>query len=223
MSAQPTKNIDELLQKFVSTDEHRPKFMHPWREDNQVFASETRILIRVCRSLTKEDYQQYNDSNTNELFSAGEPDAVIRLDELARAISQAPLVDEMKCVGEDIGCEECYGTGKVYWDYRTWSRKFACPACDGSGYSSFHHYEPTGRKVIDEEAGVRIGNRVFRAYFLNMLLEAMKFCDCTEATITFGARTFAAARFNLTDKIDILIMPTAQEEFYTAIKLCKPA
>lgn len=218
MSENTIKSIDELLQMFVSTDEDRAKFMKPWRERNQVFATETHILIRVNGYLTTADYPQYNSDNTNKLFPTGTPNGILTALTLENAISYAPLIDEMITVGEDVECRECDGTGSVDWEYRHWIEPFDCPVCNGSGYMSRVKSEPSGRKVINPEATVRLGLLSFRASFLKLLLEAMRYCDCAECTVTFGGST-AATLFNLTDEIDIIIMPVYTEKWYTSIGL----
>ena len=86
MSKKTTINIDELLQKFVSTDELRSKLMKPWRERNQIFASETHILIRVSGYLTNTDYPQYNSDNSTKLFPKGLPDGILTAATLENAI-----------------------------------------------------------------------------------------------------------------------------------------
>lgn len=211
MSEKTIKSIDELLQMFVSTDEDRPKFLKPWRERNHVFASETHILIRANGYLTTVDYPQHNSDNSNKLFPTGIPTGMLSAATLENAISYAPLTDEMKTVGEDVDCEECDGDGEVVWGYRHWTRTYPCPVCEGCGYSSLSKSVPTGRKVIDPHATVRIGLLYFRASFLKLVLEAMKYCDCTEAAVTIGSRT-QATRFNISDEIDIILMPVCDNK-----------
>lgn len=220
MGENTIKSIDELLQMFVSIDEHRVKFMKPWRERNQVFATETHILIRVNGYLTTADYPQYNSDNTNKLFPTGTPNGILTALTLENAISYAPLIDEMITVGEDVDCKECNGDGRVDWEYRHWTRAFECPVCDGSGYMSLSKSEPSGRKVIAPDAAVRIGLLNFRVSLLQLLLEAMRFCDCVECTVTFGSST-AATLFNLNDDIDIIIMPIFSINPYKSISLSR--
>ncbi len=218
MSEKTIKSIDELLQMFVSTDEVRPKFLKPWRERDKVFASETHILIRVNGYMTSADYPEYNNDNTNRLIPTGVPNGILSSATLENAISYAPLVDEMEERGYDIVCKECDGTGTVEWDYKHWSKSFDCPVCDGTGYSEISHVEATGRKVIDPEAAIKIGLTCFRVVYLKQILEAMKYCGCKEAAITFGGRT-GATRFNLTDEIGIILMPAILGNAYKTITL----
>lgn len=218
MSEKTIKSIDELLQMFVSTNEYRPKYLKPWRERNHVFASEMHILIRVSGYLTTVDYPQYNSDNTNKLFPVGVPDGILTAENLENAISYAPMVDEMECVGKDVECEECDGTGEVEWDYKHWRKMFECPVCYGTGYAETSSMEATGQKAIDPEAAIKIGLLCFRATFLKLILEAMEFCECKEVAVTFGSRT-TATRFNLTDDIDIILMPVNQNNPYKEIVL----
>lgn len=112
MGENTIKSIDELLQMFVSIDEHRVKFMKPWRERNQVFATETHILIRVNGYLTTADYPQYNSDNTNKLFPTGTPNGILTALTLENAISYAPLIDEMIIHGVDI---RIMNEEQAYW------------------------------------------------------------------------------------------------------------
>lgn len=218
MSGKTTINIDELLQKFVSTDEQRSKFMKPWRERNQIFASETHILIRVSGYLTNTDYPQYNSDNSNKLFPKGLPDGILTAATLENAISYAPLIDEIDSIGKYIECKECDGTGEVEWEYQHWTKGFDCPVCHGTGYSQMPREKATGKKIIDPESSIKIGQQCFQVGFLKLILEAMGHCACTQATVTFGTPT-SATRFNLTDEIDIILMPTNQKNAYKTIHL----
>lgn len=218
MSEKTIKSIDELLQMFVSTDEYRPKFMKPWRERNHVFASETHILIRANGYLTTVDYPQHNSDNTNKMFPTGIPNGILTAATLENAISHAPLVDEYERTGKDVECEECDGTGEVIWDYKCWSKSFDCPVCDGTGYTETQMVKATGQKAINPDAAIQIGLIVFRAVFLKQILDAMEYCGCKEVSVTFGSRT-TATRFNLTDEIDIILMPVNQDKPYTEIQL----
>lgn len=219
MSVNKPQNIDDLLQLFVSTDDLRPKFMRPWREGNYIFASETHICIRVKGSMTDTDYPCSN-SHTNNMFLCRCPDGKLNREILDNAISYAPTVDEIKTVGEDIECEECDGTGQVRWEYKSWTDIFDCPVCQGTGYSETARKESTGRKIIHPEAGLRIGHFVFRVNFLNLVLQAMRFCDCNEAIVSLGNLKIPA-RFSLSDSIDIILMPVLQDEYYRTIELEK--
>lgn len=212
-------NIDELLQKFVSADELRPKFLQPWRHNNHVFASETHILIRVNGNMTIAEYPTL-DLNADTLFPTGTPDGIIALKPLEDALALAPMEDEMAYIGEDVDCDECDGNGRVDWSYRHWVKRFDCPKCFGTGFTEQRRKLPTGRKVIAKDAAIRIGPHVFRADFLNILVEAMRFCDCSQSTVTFG-NPRSASLFNLAEGIDIILMPVNQDIAYTEITLYK--
>lgn len=218
MSEKTAINIDELLQRFVSTDEDRPKFMKPWRERNKVFASETHILIRVNGYMTTADYPEYNSDNTNKLFPTGVPNGMLSAAILENAISYAPLVDEMERIWNDIECVVCDGEGQVEWEYRHWTKRFDCPCCFGTGYTETAQMKATGRKVIDPEATIKIGLVCFRAVFLKQILDAMEYCGCQETAVTLGTRS-TATRFNITDEIDIILMPVNQHTAYKTIHL----
>lgn len=221
MSETEIKNRDELLQMFVCTDDMRAKLMKPWIERDNIFASESHICIRTKMGVNDNaDYPRFDDGKTNQLFpvSIAGADGKLSFKILENALSYAPMVDEMDWVGEDIECEECGGTGQVHWDYRCWTRAFDCPVCDGTGYSSQSKQVATGKKVVDPEACVAIESVCFRACFLNMLLEAMKFLHCEDVSVTLTGPSFAA-RFELTYNTDIIIMPVMQNNPYKTIHL----
>lgn len=217
MSKETIKNIDELLQIFVCKDEDRPKFMKPWSDGRYVFASETHILIRVPSELTSNDYPA-TDIKTSQLFPKCDPTYTISMAQLSDTLAKVPLIDEMERVGEDITCDECDGTGEVYWDYKTWSKEFDCPCCDGTGYISTSELKPTGNKIVDPDKLVLVGLRTHKAIFLSMLLDAMKFFKCAQATVAFG-QPFRGTLFSLSNNIDILIMPTTVMQSDIACKL----
>ncbi|MBD5414860.1 MAG: hypothetical protein HDR46_01095 [Bacteroides sp.] len=220
MNEKTAINIDELLQRFVSTDDLRPRFMKPWRERDKVFASENHILIRVNGNMTTANYPEYNSDNTNKLIPTGASDGILSAAILENAISYAPLVDEKERVIDDVECKECDGTGEVEWDYKCWSKMFECPCCYGTGHIETSRKKATDRKVIDPNAVIKIGPKYFWAGFLKQILDAMEYCGCKEATVTFGDR-IRATRFNLTDEIDIILMPTSSNAAYKTISLKK--
>ncbi len=88
----------------------------------------------------------------------------------------------------------------------------------GTGYAEISRMEATGQKVIDPEATIKIGLLCFRATFLKQILETMEFCGCKEAAVTLGSST-VATRFNITDEIDIILMPVNQDNSYKTIHL----
>ena len=202
---------------FVSTDEIRPKFLKPWRERNHVYASECHILIRVNANMTNEEYREYH-SDTDKLFPVDVPDGIITSEQLTDAIAKAPTEPEMSYEGTDVTCDECDGDGFVIWEYKHWQQEDVCPKCDGDGLMERRKKVPTGRQVMAEMASVRIGKSSFKAYFLNMLLNAMKFVGCDSVAVTLGSKD-TPTRFNLTDGIDIILMPiNIGNAFYTEIK-----
>lgn len=213
----PENAVDELLKKFVSADDIRPKFMSPWRAADKIYASETHILIRIPAHLTSTPYPQYPDDHSDKLFPEAIPNGIISLTSLSEALKEAPLIDETITVGEDIACDECNGTGEVEWDYKTWSKIFDCPVCDGSGYKDCERQEPTGRKIIYPFASIRIGQVCFKATFIKLLLETMKLCSCDYTTVTLVSST-KPALFHITDEIDVLLMPISTTP-YTSIKI----
>lgn len=221
MSETKIKNRDELLQMFVSTDGMRPKFMKPWIERDNVFATETHICIRTKMTLNdKADYPRYDDGNTNRLFpvSIAGADGKLSSKTIENALSYAPMIEEIEWRGADIECEECDGTGEVDWQYRDWTQSFDCPVCDGTGYSSHSRCIPTGKKIADPEACVEINGVCFRTCFLKMLLEAMKFFNCEDVSVTLTGPS-SAAHFELTHMTDIIIMPVMHDNPYKTIHL----
>lgn len=217
------QTIDELLQLFVGDDDRRPKFQRPWHEGAYIFASETHILIRIKEELTETDYPSYDDGKINNLFPTCPPTGILTREKLAAVISNAPLTYEEIEIGEDVECEECNGEGTVTWEYKHWKDEFDCPCCDGTGYSERAQHKRTGNKVIAYDAAVCINGgkyntATFRAQFLDLILDAMKYFDRSEVPMTLTGRT-KPALFHITEDVDIILMPYTAHTQYETITL----
>ena len=197
--------IHELLQLFVGSDPYRPKFMQPWRDGENVFATENHIMIRIRGSLTDHEYpidhKIINPSPWDNKITG-----FISTEALDNALSSAPLVDELKSCGENKKCPECHGEGKVTWEYEIWTKEFDCPVCDGEGYIERERWVPSGRKIISDKSFIRIENKIFKSHYIDLVRRSMAFIgvDHVEVGITDEC---LPALFRFTPDIDLILMP----------------
>ena len=116
-----------------------------------------------------------------------------------KALETCPLVDEIETEEYEEKCEECDGTGLVEWEYtdgkmKTHYHDFDCPKCGGDGVVRREKEIHTGKKVHDEYAIVKIGNAMFRWYYLEIVAKALEHIGADVISITanepFGMTEF---------------------------------
>lgn len=198
------KEIEELLESFVSDDERRAKFQRPWRDGDYVFASDTHIMIRVDGSMTD---KQYPVSPCKMPFQwEQEPKEYITLDAFNDALNDAPLEDEVEECGENIKCHECQGTGMVYWEYEHWEKLFDCPVCDGEGYIERTRWVPTGRKIVSSMAYIQVKDKYFRADYIDQIRATMQTIGINQVGVIVLDNN-SPAFFRLNNEVEIVLMP----------------
>ena len=133
----------------------------------------------------------------------------ITIKALSKALEACPLVDEEVVIEDAVECEECDGTGEVYWEYKdnhlhTHERLMDCPICDGTGEMEHEKTKKTGKKVIANDAVIEVGNAYIFAKYLQTLKQAMDFLNIASVKITYNSPK-GVNEFVVNDDIRIII------------------
>ena len=188
----------------------------PFVVENNVCATDRFILIMADKSIC--DCKMgidsiYKKGNIVNIFSENlsEP-YTISLNDITESISKVPTVDEYKRVEvktEYEECEACGGTGIFYADAtfrgNTYDLEFECPICSGTGevpvskdfvpleyeskcFVTFDNVK-TGRKIIDENKLISIGEGIYKASYVDNVREVMSILNCETAIVRFNNKS----------------------------------
>lgn len=196
------------------------QYREPHTRDGYVLASDGHILLRIKADTLRGTYAP-TDKMSIKLPEESSGKTIAAAD-IQKALSEVPQIDETINTGEDEECEECDGTGLVFWEYN--DRKFVdhemeadCPICGGSGFSRLGKVKKTGRKVPDPEACIRIFSFCISAKHLQKMLSAMMIMGTDEATLV--AQTFQLSVFRIDGNIQIIIANYITDKPCTKIDL----
>ena len=135
----------------------------------------------------------------------------ITIEALNKAFNSCPMVDEEVVVEDAVECEECDGSGTVYWEYtdnhgNTHERLMDCPICNGEGEIEPCKTKKTGKKIIAEDTVVEVRNAHFFANQLRLLKTAMEYLNADTVKMTHNDPK-GANEFIISKDIRIIIMP----------------
>lgn len=196
-----------LLALFTDPDNKVfAQYREPHTRDGYVLASDGKILLRIKADKLRGTYPP-TDKMSIKLpeESSGK---TIAAEDIQKALSEVPHIDETIKTGEDEECEECDGTGLVFWGYTDNHSLFHemeadCPICGGSGYSKQAKLETTGRRVPDPEAAIQICSFCISAGLLQKMLSAMTIIGTEEVNLV--AQTYKLSVFRVDANIQIII------------------
>lgn len=188
----------------------------PYLKNGYVCATEAHILIRIKAETLNGEYKEIQSCNID--WPTDNCNFIVSLQDIEKALSNIPQVEEEEQIGEDIYCEECDGEGEVEWEYqnkngRYYHEEHTCPVCLGSGYSARAKYKKTGRMIPDEEYHVGIRHIVIKAKYLEILAKAMRLIGVEEVRCVHQAPARPCI-FRVDDNIEIIIMPCLVEAEY---------
>lgn len=173
------KNEAELLSMFYDKNEFRKLLRTPFFNTryNEVWSSNGHILIRINPERLVNEYPK-GELNLPSLEYPCKKKVTIEA--INKALDECPKVDEKIVIQDAVECEECDGSGEVYWEYtdnhlHTHERLFKCPVCDGTGEIEHEKTKKTGKKVIADDAVIMVGDAYIFAKYLQTLKRAMDF------------------------------------------------
>lgn len=199
------KNEAELLDMFCDKSGLRSyPFFNP--RYNEVWSTDGYTLIRVNPEILVGEYIKESLPMPNLEYPC---EKTITIKALSKALEACPLVDEEVVIQDDVKCEECDGSGEVYWEYtdnhlHTHERLMDCPICDGTGEMEHEKTKRTGKKVIANDAVIMVGNAYIFAKYLQTLKQAMDFLNIASVKMTNNSPE-GVNEFVVNDDIRIII------------------
>lgn len=204
------KNETELLNKFCNVFHVKPLLRTPFlnTEYNEVWSTDGRVFIGINPEILAKEYPKGKHPFPKLEFSC---EKTITIEALNEAFNSCPMVDEEIVVEDAVKCEECDGSGTVYWEYtgnhlNTHERLMDCPICNGEGEIEPCKTKKTGKKIIAEDTVVEVRNAHFFANQLRLLKTAMEYLNADTVKMTHNDPK-GANEFIISKDIRIIIMP----------------
>lgn len=202
------KNEAELLDMFCDKSNSNNLRSYPFLNTryNEVWSTDGHTLIRVNPEFLIGEYIKERLPMPNLEYPC---EKTITIEALNKALEACPWVDEEVVIQDAVKCEECDGSGEVYWEYKdnhlhTHERLMDCPICDGTGEMDHEKTKKTGKKVIADDAVIEVGNAYIFAKYLQTLKQAMDFLNIASVKITHNSPK-GVNEFVVNDDIRIII------------------
>ena len=202
------KHEAELLNKFCDVFHVKPLLRTPFlnTEYNEVWSTDGRVFIGINPEILTKEYPKGEHPFPKLEFPC---EKTITIEALNKAFNSCPMVDEEVVVEDAVECEECDGSGTVYWEYtdnhgNTHERLMDCPICDGTGEMEHEKTKKTGKKVIADDAVIMVGDAYIFAKYLQTLKQAMDFLNIASVKMTNNSPE-GANEFVVNDDIRIII------------------
>lgn len=199
------KNEAELLDMFCDKSGLRSyPFFNP--RYNEVWSTNGYVVIRINPEILVGEYIKEKLT----MFKLEYPcEKTITIKALSKALEACPLVDEEVVIQDAVKCEDCDGSGEVYWEYEdnhlhTHERLMDCPICDGTGEMEHEKTKKTGKKVIADDAVIMVGDAYIFAKYLQTLKQAMDFLNIASVKMTHNSPK-GTNEFVVNDDICIII------------------
>lgn len=199
------KNEAELLDMFCDKSGLRSyPFFNP--RYNEVWSTNGYVAIRINPEILVGEYIKEKLT----MFKLEYPcEKTITIKALSKALEACPLVDEEVVIQDAVKCEDCDGSGEVYWEYEdnhlhTHERLMDCPICDGTGEMEHEKTKKTGKKVVADDAVIMVGDSYIFAKYLQTLKQAMDFLNIASVKMTHNSPK-GANEFVVNDDIRIII------------------
>lgn len=204
------KNEAELLSTFCNKDEFRSLLRAPFLNTkyNEVWSTDGHALIRIKPERLVGEYPK-GELNLPQLECQCKKK--ITIGAINKALDECPKVDEEIVIQDAVECEDCDGSGEVYWEYtdnhlRTHERLFDCPVCNGTGEIVPEKTKKTGKKRAEEKAIINVGNAYIFAYNIYKLKFAMDFLGITSVELAYNSER-GTSEFVLDNDIRIILAP----------------
>lgn len=202
------KNEAELLNMFCNKSYSNPLRSYPFfnLRYNEVWSTDGYTLIRVNPEILIGEYIKESLPMPKLEYPC---EKTVTIEALNKALEACPLVDEEVVIQDAVKCEECDGSGEVYWEYKdnhlyTHERIFDCPICDGTGEMEHEKTKKTGKKVIADDAVIMVGNAYIFANRLQLLKTAMDYLNIASVKMTHNSPK-GVNEFVVNDDIRIII------------------
>ncbi len=204
----------ELLNKFCDEFCGNTLLSVPFlnAEYNEVWITDGTVLVGINPEILTKEYTKRHCYLTNLEFPC---EKTITIEALNKAFDSCPMIDEEIVVDGALECEECEGKGEVYWVYKdkhedTHERLMDCPICNGTGEIEPCKTKKTGKKIIEEDTVIEVGNAHIFANRLKLLKKAMEYFKVDSVKMTHNS-PYDASEFVINKDIRIIIMGNLPE------------
>lgn len=204
------KNEAELLDKFCNKSYPNPLRSATFfnTKYNEVWSTDGYVLIRIKPERLVGEYPK-GELRLPMLECPCKKK--ITIDAINKALNECPKVDEEIIIQEAVECEDCDGTGEVYWEYtdnkgHTHQHLDECPVCNGMGEIEPAKTKKTGKKIVKEKAVINVGKAYILASYLYKLKFAMEFLGITSVELTNNTER-GGNEFVLDNDIRIILAP----------------
>ena len=191
---------DQILRENCSEDEMRGWMRNPFVIGDRVYATDAYVLLSINKDATNVSSDQIENperilkfipkENCNHSFGI-------------KKMSQAIYNIKKEKLWNTKRCDECCGEGEVEWEYKTHTKEFECPRCDGNGEIRSGGYDmviPIGTYV--DIYGVRFGVR-----FITRLISIAERKGINTISAIYILDKVNPIVFRVGD-FDVLIMPS---------------
>jgi hypothetical protein len=200
----------ELFKIFTGKDSLRPVVELPFEFEGKVYATDAHKLIRCDKSLVEFELENPHKSlNATKSFTESDCNRIIKTK--LEDFEIFKIEDDYDCVGKDIDCSECDGSGDVLWTYKYGEKEYDCPVCDGSGLMSKTRLVPNGKKTFNKQAYATIDGVFYNINVLISIFEAQKIIGEDLVSLNICKKT-KPALFKIGD-YEFLIMPILDDEY----------
>lgn len=196
------KNEKELFGLVCDTAAENAKYHKPFlnNEDGNVWATDGRFLLIINPERLEQKYAEDSLKVTSCVWESAQK--VVRLESIEKALRDCPQVEKTI----STKCEECGGSGEVWWTYKDkhgerHDKDWDCPICYGEGIKS----RGTGQLHADPYVLIKLGEAYFRAEYIEKLKRCMRLLDSDYALLT--ANSPHGASVFQTDNVKIMLMP----------------
>jgi hypothetical protein len=206
------KDEQKILDMYVARDDLRPVLQAPFTQGGYVYATDARILIRIRESVVTGSYPVAENPNNSRFFIETNREETITIQQLEELLSRVEMIEETHVVGKSVTCEECGGSGLVYWEHGRYEKEDDCPACDGSGYSQQERKVITGNMTLNKLAPVKLGGRTFSAGYIQTIVQTMELLGIHEIAMRYNEyNEMKQVIFNFSPDVDVILMPIHAE------------
>lgn len=204
------KNEAELLSMFCDKSYSNPLRSNPFfnTKCNEVWSTDGYALIRIKPERLVGEYPK-GELNLPALeFPCKKK---ITIEAINKALDACPKVDEEIVIQDAVECEDCDGTGEVYWEYidnkgHTHQHLDECPVCNGMGEIKPAKTKKTGKKIVKEKAVINVSKAYIFASNIIKLKFAMDFLGITSVWLTNNSER-GVNEFVLDNDIRIILAP----------------
>ena len=207
--------MKDILEMFVSEqdDDTKTWSKKPFTVDDKSYATDYHaMVIMPAQDGVGEIVGYSSDKALSVIPKDRMPKKSVSLSELKEIVGKA----ERKKEYPSEKCNACDGYGEVDAPFEYKNKNYTltgdCPVCNGEGTWDIKTAQP--KEIVGEGEYIKIGISYFMACQLDRILKACDIIGCNELTITHQTEESKLSIFDLTNGVEVLLMPCAYEVFH---------